>query len=263
MAGRCGSWSPSATRGRARSGSPGSSSRPRTSAGSGRCGATTSTLSRSPRSDTATRRDPAPSSNHRSTGDPRTGQDARMRVRRILAAFATLFVVAGLIAGPVSPAAASSKTVKIAAAGDLVCSGPPNKGADPTSHDRRYIRGFCQYGKVANLVAKGGYDRFLTLGDLQYYFGRYRDFQRWYDPTYGRVMRITMPSPGNHESYTVDAKGNPYAGYRKYFGSRAHWKNRSAGRTPTNSAPGTTCRSNPSGGGGTRRWLKAGGGAPC
>jgi hypothetical protein len=42
-------------------------------------------------------------------------------------------------------------------------------------------------------------------------------------------MRITMPSPGNHESYTVDKRGNPYAGYRKYFGTRAHWKNRLGG----------------------------------
>jgi hypothetical protein len=42
-------------------------------------------------------------------------------------------------------------------------------------------------------------------------------------------MSITMPSPGNHESYTSDAKGNPYAGYRKYFGARAHWKNRLGG----------------------------------
>ena len=42
-------------------------------------------------------------------------------------------------------------------------------------------------------------------------------------------MSITMPSPGNHESYTSDAKGNPYAGYRKYFGARAHWKNRVGG----------------------------------
>ena len=155
-----------------------------------------------------------------------------MRVHRILAAVASLVVVAGIAAEPVavpSAASASPKTVRIAAVGDMVCSGPPNRGADPTSHDRRYIRGFCQYGKVANLVAKGDYDRFLTLGDLQYYFGAYRDFQRWYDPSYGRVMRITMPSPGNHESYTSDARGNPYSGYRKYFGARAHWKNRLGG----------------------------------
>jgi len=150
-----------------------------------------------------------------------------MRVRRILAAIACLTFVVAVAAEPIAApqiaAAATGKTVKIAAVGDMVCSGPPNRGADPTSTDRRYIRGFCQYGKVANLVAKGGYDRFLTLGDLQYYFGGYRDFTRWYDPTYGRVMNITMPSPGNHESYTVDAKGNPYAGYRRYFGARAHW----------------------------------------
>src|SRR5215212_905466 len=155
-----------------------------------------------------------------------------MGSRRILAAVATLTFMAGLAAAPIATpqiAAASPETVRIAAVGDMVCSGPPNRGADPTSTDRRYFRGFCQYGKVANLVANGNYDRFLTLGDLQYYFGAYPDFQRWYDPTYGKVMSITMPSPGNHESYTVDANGNPYAGYRKYFRARARWKNRLGG----------------------------------
>ena len=61
-AGRCGSWCPSATRGRARSGSPAWSSATRTSAGSGRCAATTCTRSRSPRSATPTRRARGPSS---------------------------------------------------------------------------------------------------------------------------------------------------------------------------------------------------------
>src|SRR3954453_23071210 len=156
-----------------------------------------------------------------------------MRVRRILAAIACLTFVVAVAAEPIAApqiaAAATGKTVRIAAVGDMVCSGPPNRGADPTSTDRRYIRGFCQYGKVANLVANGGFDRFLPLGDLQYYFGAYGDFRRWYDPSYGKVVRITMPSPGNHESYTVDAKGNPYAGYRRFFGDRAHWNNRRGG----------------------------------
>ena len=68
-----------------------------------------------------------------------------MRVHRILAAVASLVVVAGIAAEPIavpSAASASPKTVRIAAVGDMVCSGPPNRGADPTSHDRRYIRGF-------------------------------------------------------------------------------------------------------------------------
>jgi hypothetical protein len=149
-----------------------------------------------------------------------------MRLRRILIAAACLTFVAGLAAEPIAApqlAAASPRTVRIAAVGDMVCSAPPNRGSDPTATDRRYIRGFCQYGKVSNLVVKGNYDRFLTLGDLQYYFGALGAFRRYYDPTYGRVMSITAPSPGNHESYTSDARGNPYAGYRAYFGKRAHW----------------------------------------
>src|SRR4051794_3733399 len=126
--------------------------------------------SRSPRSATATRRARAPSSSPDRHGGPARGKMPPMRVHRILAAVASLTLIAGLAAEPIAPAAASPKTVRIAAGGDMVCSGPPHRGAAPTSHDRRYIRGFCQYGKVANLVAKGDYDRFLTLGDLQYYF---------------------------------------------------------------------------------------------
>jgi hypothetical protein len=136
-----------------------------------------------------------------------------------LASLLTLSVLA-------SPVSAAEETARIAAVGDMVCDGPPSEGADPRSDDRRYLRGFCQYGKVSDLVVDGGYDRFLPLGDLQYYFGALPAFRRWYDPTFGRAMNITAPVPGNHEAYSIDADGNPFAGYRAYFGDRAHWNRR-------------------------------------
>ena len=138
-----------------------------------------------------------------------------------------LLTVASLLgAVAIASPAGAADPPRIAAVGDMVCDGPPSDGADPTSDDRRIVRGFCQYGKVSDLVVEGDYDRFLPLGDLQYYFGALQAFRRWYDPTFGRVKRITSPVPGNHEAYSVDADGNPFAGYRAYFGERANWNRR-------------------------------------
>ena len=162
-------------------------------------------------------------------------------MRRIALALTALSVLAlsaasGMAQGQVTPTPSPSSEggsssdggVRIAAVGDMVCSAHPNERAQPDSSDRRYRRGFCQYGKVSDLIVDGDYDRFLPLGDLQYYRGTLDHFRRFYDPAYGRVMHITAPAPGNHESYSVDDRGKPYEGYRAYFGPRAHW-NRAGG----------------------------------
>ena len=114
-------------------------------------------------------------------------------------------------------------TATIAAVGDMVCDGPPSDAAQPTSSERRYQRGFCQYAKVSDLLLQGTYDAFLPIGDLQYYSGFLSLYEKWYAPSYGRVMDITMPAPGNHDSYAIDSQGRLFAGYRRYFGRRAHW----------------------------------------
>ena len=56
----------------------------------------------------------------------------------------------------------------------------------------------------------------LTLGDNQYDDGTLSEFQRSYDPTWGRVKGITRPSPGNHEYRSSNANG-----YFSYFGPAA------------------------------------------
>jgi hypothetical protein len=43
-----------------------------------------------------------------------------------------------------------------------------------------------------------GIDRLLYLGDV-YETGTPEEFSRYYAPTYGRLARITSPTPGNHE----------------------------------------------------------------
>lgn len=65
---------------------------------------------------------------------------------------------------------------------------------------------------TARLIASIGPDAVLTLGDNAYEDGRYEEYQRNYDPTWGRFRSTTRPVPGNHEYRDQDA-----AGYQRYF----------------------------------------------
>jgi len=56
----------------------------------------------------------------------------------------------------------------------------------------------------------------LALGDLAYPDGSTGDFQRCYEPTWGRFKDRTRPTPGNHEHNTPGA-----ADYYSYWGSQA------------------------------------------
>jgi hypothetical protein len=64
--------------------------------------------------------------------------------------------------------------------------------------------------RVAALVRRGKPDRFLYLGDV-YETGRAADFRHWYQPRYGRLAHITMPTIGNHEW------ANRFNGYYSYW----------------------------------------------
>jgi acid phosphatase type 7 len=55
-----------------------------------------------------------------------------------------------------------------------------------------------------------------ALGDTVYESGSRREFNRCYDPTWGRHKRRTRPAAGNHEYNTAGATG-----YFDYFGRRA------------------------------------------
>lgn len=113
-----------------------------------------------------------------------------------------------LVAAAWFPAAAPAATraPKIAAVGDIACKNPPGNN-----------RQVCQYDDVAAAIARRDYDRFLVLGDVQYEYGRYRDFVDNYDRYFGRLLPITEPVPGNHDYGTAGA-----AGYYRYFGRIGH-----------------------------------------
>ena len=56
----------------------------------------------------------------------------------------------------------------------------------------------------------------FTVGDNVYESGTARQFRDCYDPTWGRHLARTRPSPGNHDYKTAGASG-----YYAYFGSNA------------------------------------------
>ena len=63
--------------------------------------------------------------------------------------------------------------------------------------------------RVGRLVARGKPDRFLYLGDV-YEEGTKDEYKENYDPVFGRIKRVTAPTPGNHEWPKRDEGYHPY-----------------------------------------------------
>lgn len=112
---------------------------------------------------------------------------------------------------PSSAVTSASGAVTIAAVGDLVCD------LDETDEDGNG-RGprQCRHRGVSDLVLSRYPAALLALGDTQYPDGTLDAYREAYAPTYGRLLDVTYPVPGNHEYRTSRA-----AGYFAYFGARA------------------------------------------
>lgn len=95
--------------------------------------------------------------------------------------------------------------VVVAAAGDIAC----EPGEDRTS-------GSCRMKDTSDLLVGQGLVAVLPLGDNQYEDGALEKYRKVYDETWGRVLDMTHPVPGNHEYGTEDADG-----YFDYFRSAA------------------------------------------
>jgi len=133
-----------------------------------------------------------------------------IRARRpALLVLATALVAGATLAGPVVPvvAAPPSRDPVIAAVGDVACQ----------SYSQSDGEGACRSDEVAALITDLAPDRFLALGDLQYNNGTLDEFLRVWDPQFGHLKPITMPTPGNHEYGTEGAQG-----YFDYFGPVAN-----------------------------------------
>jgi chitodextrinase len=100
-----------------------------------------------------------------------------------------------------APAAQAADPV-VAAAGDISCTNSSGDcPASPWGHQMQ----------TSDLLVNGGYSRVIALGDNQYNSGSLSDYQDFYDPSWGRVKSITLPTPGNHDRC-------PESGYDEYFG---------------------------------------------
>jgi acid phosphatase type 7 len=103
----------------------------------------------------------------------------------------------------------------VAAAGDIAC--------DPTTASFRNGNGTtnsCHERVVSEMLLRIHPAAALPLGDEQYKCGDLSSFRRSYGPTWGRLMAISHPVPGNHE-YGEACGRSSAAGYFRYFGAAA------------------------------------------
>ncbi|MDQ3879892.1 MAG: DNRLRE domain-containing protein [Chloroflexota bacterium] len=99
----------------------------------------------------------------------------------------------------------------IVAAGDIACD-----PLDPAFNAGLGTGSACQQAAVASLAAAEHPDAVLTLGDTQYDDGLLTAFNASYGPSWGSLLSLTRPVPGNHDYHTVGALG-----YYGYFGAAA------------------------------------------
>lgn len=114
-------------------------------------------------------------------------------------------------AGTAAPTQTTGDGPHIAAVGDMVCA----FGAKiPQIQIANGHEPQCAPRAVASLVKQGNYDAFLPLGDLQYSYGGYWRYVKYFDRYYGDLLDIMRPVPGNHEGYA------DFTGYVKYLGAQ-------------------------------------------
>jgi hypothetical protein len=108
-------------------------------------------------------------------------------------------------------------------AGELVYYRPRDPGGSPPDHDPTIGAAgdiscqstTCKDDETSRLLYEDTPTRVLSLGDNQYEAGALANFQTYFEPDWGRLKSITMPSPGNHDP--------PSSGYTPYFGVPANY----------------------------------------
>ncbi len=103
----------------------------------------------------------------------------------------------------------------VAAAGDIACDPASSQFAGGLGS-----RGSCRQKWTSDILVGSGLSAVLPLGDLQYECGAADAFSQSYEPSWGRVRRITRPALGNHE-YGRSCESNDATGYFQYFGTGA------------------------------------------
>jgi acid phosphatase type 7 len=99
--------------------------------------------------------------------------------------------------------------VRVVTVGDIACA----PGQAETSIA-------CRDDDTARLAKQFRPRWVLPLGDLQYDNGEFGDFQKSYAQTWGKLLAITRPVPGNHDYLEAGA-----AGYLEYFKAQTGGRN--------------------------------------
>ena len=108
-------------------------------------------------------------------------------------------------------------------AGELVYYRPREPASTPANNDPTIgaagdiscQNSTCRDDETSRLLYEDTPTKVLTLGDNQYEAGALNHFQTYYEPDWGRLKAVTMPSPGNHDP--------PSSGYTPYFGVPANY----------------------------------------
>lgn len=82
--------------------------------------------------------------------------------------------------------------------------------------------------RVARMIAQAKPDRLIYLGDV-YESGTAEEFERNYEPLYGRLAGVTAPTPGNHEWDNRDEGYDAYWAERGLPAGRHHYSFKTAG----------------------------------
>lgn len=136
----------------------------------------------------------------------------RLRVQKwILVLAATFFGACGYPNSTALRSKGIATDPVIAAAGDIACD-----PADANYNGGAGTEGACYMKVTSDLLLKINPAAVLTLGDNQYEVATLSEFQRSFDPTWGRLKSIIHPAVGNHEYKTPGASG-----YFNYFGAAA------------------------------------------
>lgn len=99
--------------------------------------------------------------------------------------------------------------VRVVTVGDIACA----PGQAETSIA-------CRDDDTARLAKQFRPRWVLPLGDLQYDNGEFEDFQKAYAQTWGKLLAISRPVPGNHDYLEAGA-----AGYLEYFKAQTGGRN--------------------------------------
>jgi len=98
----------------------------------------------------------------------------------------------------------------IAAAGDIAC-----PAADPRTDVT------CNQADTAALLKAKRYTAILPIGDNQYDCGQLSEFQASYDPTWGSMIHLMRPVPGDNDYFGSTCTTPGASGYFQYFEKRA------------------------------------------